>query len=590
VSRSPFAGASQWLASASRAVVRSPQRRRLAGALAAIAGAAVVIGVVLAAELPGASNGASQQVRGAGAASVQRRDLVATDTESGTLGYASPATVFNRLSGTITWLPSIGQVIRPSQKLFEVDGAPVVLFNGTTPAYRDLSSGVTDGPDVQELKQNLIALGFDPNHQIAVNQTFDEATTAAVERWQASQNQPQTGTVALGQIVFLPGAQRITAVQSALGSTGGASGGDTSAGGAGGAAGGSEASGSNGSASGGSASGSAASGGTGSSAGAPSSAGSSSGSGSSGSAPTSTASGASAPVAPAAPEFVSLTTTPPAAVDPRARPRPGGGKGGSGTGHPGSSGAGTPVGNPGILAALEALLKAETAELRAGRSSSAAPSGRSAPSAPSSSAQRPTTSTPSRSGATPSGGGSSGGGGSGGGASGAGSGGTSNAQAILQTTSTQEVVTVNLDATKQTEAVVGEPVTVELPAGSTVNGKISNVSPVAQSSSSSSSAAGGASGTPSATIPVTIRLTSHRHVTGLDQAAVSVNFEQQTARNVLSVPVTALLATPGGGYAVQDAAPPHRLLPVTPGLFAAGLVQVAGPDIYDGLQVTNSQG
>jgi hypothetical protein len=59
---------------------------------------------------------------------------------------------------------------------------------------------------------------------------------------------------------------------------------------------------------------------------------------------------------------------------------------------------------------------------------------------------------------------------------------------------------------------------------------------------------------------------------------------------VLSVPVTALLATPGGGYAVQEAAQPHRLLPVTPGLFAAGYVQVSGSDIYEGLQVTDSQG
>ena len=59
--------------------------------------------------------------------------------------------------------------------------------------------------------------------------------------------------------------------------------------------------------------------------------------------------------------------------------------------------------------------------------------------------------------------------GSGSGASGAGSGsggGRAAARpAILQTTSTQLVVTVDLDATKQSEAVVGEPVTVELPDG-----------------------------------------------------------------------------------------------------------------------------
>jgi hypothetical protein len=166
----------------------------------------------------------------------------------------------------------------------------------------------------------------------------------------------------------------------------------------------------------------------------------------------------------------------------------------------------------------------------------------------------------------------------------------------MQTTSTQEVVTVNLDATKQSEAVVGEPVTVQLPDSTTVDGKITEVSPVAQSSSSSSGSAGagggaaGGSATPSATVPVTITLTARRRVSGLDQAAVSVNFAQQRARDVLSVPVTALIATQGGGYAVQEAAPPHAVIPVSPGLFAAGYVQISGAGIYPGLQVTDSQG
>jgi hypothetical protein len=59
---------------------------------------------------------------------------------------------------------------------------------------------------------------------------------------------------------------------------------------------------------------------------------------------------------------------------------------------------------------------------------------------------------------------------------------------------------------------------------------------------------------------------------------------------VLSVPVTALVATAGGGYAVQEAAAPHSLIPVATGLFAAGYVQISGNGIYPGLQVTDSQG
>ena len=173
----------------------------------------------------------------------------------------------------------------------------------------------------------------------------------------------------------------------------------------------------------------------------------------------------------------------------------------------------------------------------------------------------------------------------------------------MQTSSTQLVVTVDLDASKQSEAVVGQPVSVQMPNGSTVAGKITAVSPVAQTSSSSGSSGGGGSTSSSggaassggssgssATVPVTVTLPRHLPSAGLDQAAVSVSFEQQVENNVLSVPVTALLATQGGGYAVQEAVAPHRLLPVTPGLFAAGFVQISGSGIYPGLQVTDSQG
>jgi multidrug efflux pump subunit AcrA (membrane-fusion protein) len=168
---------------------------------------------------------------------------------------------------------------------------------------------------------------------------------------------------------------------------------------------------------------------------------------------------------------------------------------------------------------------------------------------------------------------------------------------VLQTTSTQLVVSVNLDATKQSEAVVGAPVTVQLSDGSTDSGKISKVSTVAQASSSSSSSGGGGGGssgsssTPSSTVPVTIALSGRRHVAGLDQAAVSVNFEQQVQRGVLAVPVTALLATAGGGYAVETVGGGQKhLVPVTPGLFAGGYVEVSGAGLSEGMRVSDAQG
>ncbi len=91
-------------------------------------------------------------------------------------------------------------------------------------------------------------------------------------------------------------------------------------------------------------------------------------------------------------------------------------------------------------------------------------------------------------------------------------------------------------------------------------------------------------------MPVTVELDRPAKGGGLDQASVSVNFVQSKARNVLSVPVTALLATSGSTFAVQEAASPRKLIPVTTGLFAAGYVEISGSGIYPGLKVTDSQG
>ena len=129
--------------------------------LAVLVVVAVVVVVVLATRT--SSTKPTSSVPVTGVVAVQRRDLVETDTESGTIGYANPQTVYDRLGGTITWLPSVGQLIKPGQRLFGVDGEPVILMNGTTPAYRDLTAGDSDGQDILELNRNLVDLGFDPD-------------------------------------------------------------------------------------------------------------------------------------------------------------------------------------------------------------------------------------------------------------------------------------------------------------------------------------------------------------------------------------------------------------------------------------------
>ena len=149
---------------------------------------------------------------------MKRRNLVQTDTEAGTLSYANPQTVYDRLSGTITWLPSVGQVIRAGGTLFRVNGSPAILMDGDTPAYRTLSSAVVDGPDVLELNRNLVALGFNANG-IVVDDEWQTATTLGVELLQESLGETATGSLSLGRVVFLPGPQLVSTVEGTVGDT-----------------------------------------------------------------------------------------------------------------------------------------------------------------------------------------------------------------------------------------------------------------------------------------------------------------------------------------------------------------------------------
>ncbi|MGH2871793.1 MAG: hypothetical protein ACRDL5_04955 [Solirubrobacteraceae bacterium] len=193
------------------------------GALLAVLAAVTVAVLVVLRASPPAAPAPNPSGNPSGTATVQRRNLVQTDTESGTIGYENPRTVYNRLSGTITWLPRVGQVIKPGQTLFAIVGEPVTLMDGAAPAYRVLSASDSPGADVGQLNRNLVRLGFDPDG-IVVDDEWQPATTVGVELLQESLGEAETGSLSLGQIVFLRGPRVITALDGTVGSAGGGAG------------------------------------------------------------------------------------------------------------------------------------------------------------------------------------------------------------------------------------------------------------------------------------------------------------------------------------------------------------------------------
>ncbi|MFI7542871.1 peptidoglycan-binding protein [Actinoplanes sp. NPDC049599] len=148
--------------------------------------------------------------------------------------------------------------------------------------------------------------------------------------------------------------------------------------------------------------------------------------------------------------------------------------------------------------------------------------------------------------------------------------------ALLDTTGTGRVATVELDIADQRLARKGAAVRVTLPDGKEVTGRIKRVETVVTPAEGQQEA--------STSLAVTIGFTGSP--AGPDRAAVSVAFTAATRPGVLTVPVPALLALAEGGYGVQlvDGAG-TRVVAVRTGLFADGRVEVSGAGIAAGVQV-----
>jgi hypothetical protein len=170
---------------------------------------------------PAGSSGTGQQGAPAPAtAAVTRQALSATTPVAATLGYAGSYAVTGRGGGTLTWLPPPGRVIGQGQVLYRVgNGSPVVLLYGSVPDWRALQPGVT-GQDVTQLNHDLVALGDASGADVAAAgwDYYSGQTACAVrllEQHLGVISPP--GSLSPGQVVFEPGALRVSQQAGSLG-------------------------------------------------------------------------------------------------------------------------------------------------------------------------------------------------------------------------------------------------------------------------------------------------------------------------------------------------------------------------------------
>lgn len=149
----------------------------------------------------------------------------------------------------------------------------------------------------------------------------------------------------------------------------------------------------------------------------------------------------------------------------------------------------------------------------------------------------------------------------------------------LTYTGSSRKVVVSASAADATWAVRGTAVTVRLPDGTSVRGQVASVGKEA----SAPEGGGGGSGEGTATVPVTVTIKDQKALGRLESGPVTVEYVGREAKQVLTVPVAALVALAEGGHGLEKA--DGTFVAVKTGLFADGRVQVSGPAVREGLKV-----
>ncbi|MEU1055268.1 peptidoglycan-binding protein [Streptomyces sp. NPDC005876] len=152
---------------------------------------------------------------------------------------------------------------------------------------------------------------------------------------------------------------------------------------------------------------------------------------------------------------------------------------------------------------------------------------------------------------------------------------------ILTWTGTERLITVDLDVQYEDSVKEGTTATVTLPDDTSVTAVVSDVGTPSTPSDDSSDKE-----SKTATLPVELTVKDQKKLGRYQAASVDVELKDETRKDVLAVPINALLANSKGGYVIEVVtADGTEYRPVELGMFADNMVEVSGKGITEGLVV-----
>jgi hypothetical protein len=157
---------------------------------------------------------------------------------------------------------------------------------------------------------------------------------------------------------------------------------------------------------------------------------------------------------------------------------------------------------------------------------------------------------------------------------------------VLTWTGTTRKVTVDLKVEFEDLVAKGTKATVKLPNDKTVQATVTSVGTSATAEASQSANGTSTTNVDESTLPVELAIKDQKGLGRYQAAPVDVKLAAESRKDVLVVPVTALVALREGGYAVEVVSGgTTSYVKVETGMFASGMVEVKGAGLTEGLVV-----
>ncbi|ENO17799.1 hypothetical protein HMPREF9004_1709 [Schaalia cardiffensis F0333] len=162
---------------------------------------------------------------------------------------------------------------------------------------------------------------------------------------------------------------------------------------------------------------------------------------------------------------------------------------------------------------------------------------------------------------------------------------------LFNVSSTRQIVSANLKLSDQKLGVVGNSVKLRLPGGETTTGTISAVEPPTDKSAAgdqkNSDSSQDSSSEKERIIPITVTPDDPEATKNLQEASVTLGLISEKRENVLSVPLSALIALTPDQFGVEVVNDDNttRKVPVTTGLFAGDRVEVTSDELSENQRV-----